>query len=328
MLRHLSTALLIEEMYRGTPAIYVDFVDYDEIAHHSGPRRIEAHEALGGIDGILGLIEKAALDAPRPYRFVVLSDHGQSPGASFEQRQGRSLEAIIRELAGPDAKVGGATGHAEQWGPVMSLLSEAAGIGRFIWRVIDAPFRRVAGLAVTGKEPPDIVVAASGNLANVSFPALPGRVTLEEIARRYPRLVDGLVRQADVGLVMVRTESGDTLVRGAGGTNHLKRGRVEGVDPVERYGEHAVDGLRALDAMPGCGDLVIISTFDPASGEVAAFEHQIGSHGGLGGAQTEAFILHPADWPVETALLGAAAVHEQIRRWLARAAEPLTAVAP
>ncbi len=264
ILRHLSTALVIEEMYRGTPTIYVDFVDYDEIAHHSGPRRVEAHQALGGIDRILA------------------------------------------------------------WGRVTSLVSEASVIGRFIGPLTHAPFRRMAGLAIEGDRPPDIVVAGSGNLANVSFPHLPGRVTLEEIARRYPRLVEGLVHQAEIGLVMVRTETRGTLVLGASGTNHLSARHIEGVDPVARFGEHAIEGLRRLDAMPDCGDVVIISAFDPARGEVAAFERQVGSHGGLGGAQTEAFILHPAEWPVDAALLGADALHQQIRRWIARAAEPLT----
>src|SRR4029077_6715862 len=79
LLRHLSTSLVIEEMWRRSSPIYVDFVDYDEIAHHAGPDRVEARDSVGGIDKIIGIIAKAAADAPRPYRFVVLSDHGQSP---------------------------------------------------------------------------------------------------------------------------------------------------------------------------------------------------------------------------------------------------------
>ena len=40
-------------------------------------------------------------------------------------------------------------------------------------------------------------------------------------------------------------------------------------------------------------DPPLISQYDPELGEVAAFEELIGSHGGLGGHQTEPFILHP-----------------------------------
>ena len=43
-------------------------------------------------------------------------------------------------------------------------------------------------------------------------------------------------------------------------------------------------------------DLLLISQYDPELGEVAAFEELVGSHGGLGGPQTEPFILHPTDW--------------------------------
>jgi uncharacterized membrane protein YvlD (DUF360 family) len=316
ILRHLSTALVIEEMYRATPAIYVDFVDYDEIAHHTGPLRVEARDALRGVDRILGLIEKAAMDAPRVYRFVVLSDHGQSPGATFEARYGRSLEALIAELAGTDTSVSGATGAAEHWGRVTSLMSEASGIGRLGGPLMGASFRRATGgLAVDGKTP-DIVVAASGNLANVSFPRRAGRVTLEEITQIYPRLVDGLARHPGIGLVMVRSASRGAVVRGSSGTTYLDEQRSEGVDPVAPFGPHAEEALRRLDAMPACADLVIISTFDPGSGEVASFEDQVGSHGGLGGAQTQAFIAHPADWRIDSPLVGAAALNAQIRRWL------------
>jgi hypothetical protein len=49
---------------------------------------------------------------------------------------------------------------------------------------------------------------------------------------------------------------------------------------------------------------------------VAAFEELIGSHGGLGGYQTQPFIMHPAEWTIDEELIGAEAVYRQIRRWL------------
>ena len=52
-------------------------------------------------------------------------------------------------------------------------------------------------------------------------------------------------------------------------------------------------------------------------GEVAAFEELIGSHGGLGGFQTQPFILHPVDWELDEPVpLGAPAIYRNIRRWL------------
>jgi hypothetical protein len=69
--------------------------------------------------------------------------------------------------------------------------------------------------------------------------------------------------------------------------------------------------------MPHAPDLLLISQFDPELGEVAAFEEQIGSHGGLGGAQSEPFILHPVEWELDEPIpLGAPAIYRNLRRWI------------
>jgi uncharacterized membrane protein YvlD (DUF360 family) len=316
LLRHLSTALVIEEMWRRTSPIYVDFVDYDEIAHHAGPDRVEARDALGGVDKIIGIIEKAAADAPRRYRFVVLSDHGQSPGAMFADRFHKTLEALIQELAGAQVKVQGATAHVEHWGRISPLLSEASGINGMTRMVTSAPFRRHAGATDDAEKPADIVVAASGNLAHVSLTGVAGRATQETMDATYPGLIDGLIRHPGIGMVMVRTTGRGAVVHGGGGTRDLTEGRVEGVDPLARFGATAADGLRRVDAMVECGDIVIVSMFDADSGEVAPFEGQIGSHGGVGGTQSDAFILHPTEWGIDSPPVGAVALHKQIRRWL------------
>ena len=69
--------------------------------------------------------------------------------------------------------------------------------------------------------------------------------------------------------------------------------------------------------MPHAPDLLFISQYNPVLGEVAAFEELIGSHGGLGGPQTEPFILHPSEWTLdEDVPLGAPAIYRNVRRWL------------
>ena len=57
--------------------------------------------------------------------------------------------------------------------------------------------------------------------------------------------------------------------------------------------------LKREDAMTHAPDLLLLSQYDPELGEVAAFEELIGSHGGLGGPQTEPFILHPVEWELD-----------------------------
>ena len=63
---------------------------------------------------------------------------------------------------------------------------------------------------------------------------------------------------------------------------------------------------------------MLISSVDPVTDEVAAFEELVGSHGGLGGWQTDAMLVHPAAWPIPPGELdGPDAVHRQLVEWLA-----------
>ena len=125
LLRDLNAGLIVEQMMAGKASLYCDFTDYDEIAHHAGPTRPESLASLEGLDHLIGVLQRAAEQAPRPYEFVVLSDHGQSQGATFRQRHGQSLEELIRELvAGPQSTVTAATNVEETAGPANTLLSQ------------------------------------------------------------------------------------------------------------------------------------------------------------------------------------------------------------
>ena len=178
LLRDVNVSLIIEEMYRGTNVIYADFTDYDELAHHCGPERVESFEALDGVDAAIGTLEKASRDAPRPYKFVVLSDHGQSLGATFKQRYGKSLGEVVLDLMSGRATLVQAKTQAEGSTFVNSFLSEITrshGVGPTVARAA------LAGSTIDGvvdldheELPPPadastIVVVGSGNLGLVWF---------------------------------------------------------------------------------------------------------------------------------------------------------------
>jgi hypothetical protein len=58
------------------------------------------------------------------------------------------------------------------------------------------------------------------------------------------------------------------------------------------------------------------SFYDPDLDEGCAFEELISFHGGLGGPQTRAFILHPVELAVpDDPVIGAAAVHHLLKHW-------------
>ena len=330
LLRSLGTSLVMEEMYRGTPVIYIDYTDYDEIAHHSGPERAETLDALDGVDKTIASLERASLKTPRPYHFIVLSDHGQSLGSTFLQRYGKTLQQVIGELmGGPDA-VRSATEEVEDWGQLNAFLSEARqvkGATGALTRAVTSGSTK-DGVVTVGpeehtdaadeeeRETPELVVCASGNLGLIFFPRLSGRATLETLEATYPEMVDALASHPGIGLLMVRSETKGTIAVGPRGLRVLGSGEVTGEDPVAQFGEHAETGLLRVDSMEHCGDLVAISRLDPGTGEVAAFEELIGSHGGLGGPQTKPMIMHPAAWTIDEPIIGAEAVYRQIRHWL------------
>ncbi len=336
-LRDLSTSLVIEEMYRGTPVIYVDYTDYDEIAHHSGPERGETFDALDGVDRAIATLEKASAAAPRPYRFVVVSDHGQTLGATFLQRYGKTLGDVVREHMGGPAAVTEAAERVEEWGQTNAFLSELTQVKGVSGRLARTALRSQTSDGVVELGPgdegatqaapdeatapaerPDLIAMASGNLGLVYFPRLPGRVTLEQLAETYPGLIDNLAAHPGVGALLIRSAEHGALVVGHEGINFLDEDRIEGTDPVAQYGGRARQAFVRLDAMEHTPDIAVISLYDPVFDEVAAFEELIGSHGGLGGPQTKPLILHPAEWEIDEELVGADAVYRQIRRWAER----------
>jgi hypothetical protein len=110
---------------------------------------------------------------------------------------------------------------------------------------------------------------------------------------------------------------------GADGVIDLTTGRVTGEDPLAPYGPDArVDFLRAAN-FEDAPDLYVNSTYDVVLDEVAAFEELVGCHGGIGGWQTQAMLVHPNDWTIDPDLVdddgrlyGADMVHRQLVRWL------------
>ena len=93
--RDLIVSGVLTDMMRGRPAVYATFSSYDEVAHHSGLERADTLEALRKLDERFAQIERARRYAPRPYEIVVLSDHGQTQGATFKQRNGYGLDELV-----------------------------------------------------------------------------------------------------------------------------------------------------------------------------------------------------------------------------------------
>lgn len=330
--RDLQVATVIGDVLAGRPVIYTTFLAYDEVAHHSGIERHDALAVLRDLDRQIARVAAACADAPRPYRLVVLSDHGQSQGETFRDRYGQTLEELVREACEAESVIAAEGGDEDGLSYLSAGLTEVARDETVAARAVRAATReRRADGAVAldadsrreveqahGGELPELSVMASGCLGLISFPREPGRVTLERIEALYPRLIPALREHPGIGFVLVRSEREGALAIGAAGTHFLDSGRVAGEDPLAPFGPNAPDHLRRTDGFPHCADLMLNSTYWPGFGEVAAFEELVGSHGGMGGPQSFPFVLHPAEleWPREE-VVGAERVHRIFRGWLA-----------
>ncbi len=294
---------VLTDMMRGRPAVYATFSSYDEVAHHSGLERADTMEALRKLDQHFARIDRARRYAPRPYKLVVLSDHGQTQGATFKQRNGydlgqlveRSIErGTIAHIAQGDEN-DAAVGHA---------VNEATGTNAAHDEQSDELTDR------------HVVALASGNLGLIYLMEEKRRLTLEEIEERHPRLIPALRDHPHIGFLLVRSGRHGPVVLGAKGTHYLDDGRIEGEDPLAPFPPNAAAHLRRTDGFDHVADIMVNSFYDHELDQGCAFEELISFHGGMGGPQTEPFLLYPMELPLPAEpIVGAAQVHAVLTGW-------------
>jgi hypothetical protein len=333
VMRELNIYTDQSDMFSGRSAVYATFVGYDEIAHHSGVIDPGAFDILLKLDQQFRRLASAAPQAPRPCHFVILSDHGQTGGATFKQRCGKSLQEYVQELMATESAVIGEASSAEHWGHLNAYFTdtienENSASSKVAARALKGRTddghvamgpSAVESLETEGEDEeqqPDVVALASGNLGLISFIKWPERMTREQIDLAFPAVLSGLREHELIGFVMVRSEKDGPVVIGNGGTYYLKDDRVEGTNPLESFGPNAAQHLRRTDSFPNCPDILVNSFFSQDANEGAASEELIGYHGGLGGYQTQPFILHPVELKVTGEMVGTASVYRACKGWL------------
>jgi len=303
VVRDLIVYGVLSDMMKGRPAIYATFSSYDEVAHHSGLERSDTMEALRKLDQQFGRIDRARRYAARPYEIVVLSDHGQTQGATFKQRNGYGLDELVQRSV-ERAEVADVGSGDENQATVGRAVDEASGHKR----------KKPSKKDVSGQ---DLVVLGSGNLGLIYLLGDERRrLTLEEIDAQHPRLVPALREHPHVGWLLIRSEQQGALVLGPRGTRFLATGEVEGEDPLAEFSPNAASHLARSDGFAHAADIFVGSFYDPTLEEGCAFEELISFHGGLGGPQTRPFLLYPVELAAPTEpIMGAASVNEILRGW-------------
>ncbi len=334
LLQDMTTYTVISDLLRGVPAIYALYAGYDDLGHFAGMQSREAFEALRETDRYFARIEHSLALAPRPYHTIVLSDHGQSQGPTFESAYGESLETLVKRLA--DGQVYAASDTNEAQDTLNAALQESvqdnSRTARVVRRLLAS--RTQDGVVRMGSarssqttrqehdaaQRANVVVLASGSAGLIYLADAKARVSFEQLQSAHPRLISGLVAHPGIGFVLVKSERRGTIAIGRGGINFVDEGLVEGQDPLASFGPNAARHLVRESSFPDCPDLIVNTCFDPLTQELAGFENQVSHHGGLGGPQNRPFLLYPAvlEYNGEP-VVWATGVYKLLRGWRVQA---------
>ncbi len=304
----IQTFGVLLDVYRGTPAIYVNFYGYDEVAHTEGPASPEAWRALRRIDGYIRQIDNLRRTYWPDMDLYICSDHGMTPAVPFDRLDekkplGQFVAEHVRASVEWDETRGragwgkpdvDATSDAFRW-----LLDELEGVETHLsrrgQRLAQILRRRLDRHAAPDPDPgydlargSDVVVRSSGTLAHLYFNVTPDRMDVSELAILYPDLLDPLARHPGIGLVLGMEASRPVIVTPRG-TTALTAAQLP-PSLADRAG-YAADLARLL-SFPHSGDLILLGAWH-SQDRIVTFEEQVATHGGVGGLQDYPFFIIP-----------------------------------
>jgi uncharacterized membrane protein YvlD (DUF360 family) len=325
LIRELTTHLLIEDMFRGVKTIYATYIGYDVVAHHTGVASPGAMTTLRDIDKQLQRIKDAIDHAPRMYEIVFISDHGLSQGAPFQQLYGVSLEQLIRNILKDQYSILDSGASEETKGYVNSLLHIALTPHKKLnkaARRLYEQYKKEKGEYLyfdipkhDNAEKSDIVLCASGSLAMLYFVNFQNRLFLENINFHFPGLSEAIICHPGIGFIAVDSIMNGPVVISAKGMYFLNRMDYEGQNPLGVYDDNAASQIKKFFTYTNIGDIVIQSHYDKQSDQIPAFENLLAHHGGIGGDQTQSFVMHPKKLPLTHSIDDATKMHFQLLEW-------------
>jgi hypothetical protein len=274
------------EIYRQSPAVFVNYLGYDENAHKFGIESPEAFTAITRIDRQIAAMYGQAATLPRRYRFTVFADHGQSKAVPFSRlygygfRQylerytdGRPFSVVLYSLMGSNAKLAASSFVGYPHGTIMNLY-ETSRLGA-------------------------------------------GPMTRADLERAYPGLIAHIIAHPGIGGVVVRGAGGMQSFVGRGGSMTFRGGKVvsrSGHLMDSAVGRRQWEGLARYVANPSLGDILVCSA--TADGVTVSFEDTVGVHGGFFGDMVWPFMLtdDPETLRTLTQTDGMTAVYAALRK--------------
>jgi hypothetical protein len=294
-MRELFTLAVSRDLYGGVPAIYVNYLDYDILAHAYGPEHIRALRALRTVDRSIRRLWRVARRVPEHrYDVYILSDHGQTATKSYPDLVGgRRLESLFfGEYLKPDGVTPVTRTHPVGRNIAAGIKAYRGGAPGLLQRFVnylEHDFLARIGETPEAREHGGVRVVAAGPNAFVYFLDEAVPLTLERIERRFPGLVDEIAQSRGIGFVLVRSPAGPVYV--AQGKRYVVQDGDAGPFAGRPDRALVLDGIRELMAMPSAGDLVIYGHGSP-DGNIS-FIPEAGAHAGPSPEEMQTFIVCP-----------------------------------
>jgi hypothetical protein len=300
-MRGFFTMAVSRDLYAGVPAVYVNYVDYDEAAHAFGPRSRPAFVNLGRVDRAIRHLWRVVRRVPEHrYDFYILSDHGQTPCKPYRDvNGGQRFERWIFDqlLTQPPRAVKPDT--SEDRGLAHGIRSRSRGVSGFFQHFlnyVDDDFMRRSD--PEAHEQDGVRVISAGPNAFLYVLGAKEPCEADALEQRFPGLAEKLSQSPGVGLVLARSTTGPVCF--CQGKRYRLSDSVAG--PFESRADAAlvVQGIEDLMRMPSAGDLVIYGT--GAAGGHVSFIPEMGSHAGPSADEMHTFIISPATVTLPTSI--------------------------
>jgi hypothetical protein len=312
--RNVFTLAVSRDLYAGVPAIYVNYLGYDEMAHAFGPRSDRALSALDEVDSSLAQLWTVMRRVPElRYDAYVLADHGQSACTPYgELTRGQRLERwVFDEFLHP---AGAGAPEAARVGLRRGLnarRAETQGVIQRFMNYLDEDYFRRPDPEAYGRD--GMRAISAGPNAFVYWTQEKEPLTAADLEQRVPGLADKLSRSPGIGFVLVRSGDGAGPVCWWQGRRcHLSPtdlGPFSGRDDAA----NVVRGIGDLMRMPSAGDLVIYGSDAPEGYVSFICEH--GAHAGPGATEMQTFIIRPAGVTLAQAITHPAQLYEHFIRY-------------
>lgn len=259
----LAATIAVNDLWRKTPALFINLSLVDKVSHTNGIRHPIVFQSIRLMDLYCKRMYDSALAAKRSYHYIVLSDHGQSPGIPFENITNETLpQCITRGIGDRDPKA------ILTYGNDQALLKN--------------------------KKNDVIFTLPSSSIAHLYFSRwLPVQATHETIEKTFPNLIPTLLAHPGIGWIMIKNrDNTTTLLARDGGKAVFGHGKVVSVRETPIDDPEAKLLLKALARLSQCennGDLVL---FGGKHGNAwSSFEPYIGTHGSFTGEMVRPFLL-------------------------------------